>query len=105
MFGTPLPIGWVIVFTAAGVMGYWAKWGRERLKVYGLSRILDLVPLREPWKARAEFLLFVGLGCLIGIGVVQPVNVTQSLTAGFTWVGLFTRMQEPGKMKGVEGNG
>ena len=96
MFEPPLSTFWVIVFTAAGVIGYWAKWGRERLKVFGLSKLLQLLPIEDPWKARVEFLLFVCFGCLVGIGVVQPVNVTQSLTAGFAWIGLFTSMQEPG---------
>lgn len=95
MFKTPLPLGWVITFTAAGVVAYWARWGRDKVKIYGLSRVMELLPLTSIWRARLEFLLFVGFACLIGIGVVQPINVTQSLTAGFAWVALFTNMQEP----------
>jgi hypothetical protein len=60
MFKTSLPIGWVITFTAAGVIAYWARWGQDRVRVYGLSKVLELLPLSGIWRARCEFLLFVG---------------------------------------------
>jgi hypothetical protein len=81
-------------------MSYWARWGRERLRVLGLARVLDeLVPVENQLTAaRMEFVVFVVLGCLLGVPFVEPVNFAQSFTAGFAWVGLFTTMQEPGSL-------
>jgi hypothetical protein len=45
-----------------------------------------------------EFIVFVALGCFLGIGLVEPTNMTQSFSAGFAWVGLFTTMDDPDKL-------
>lgn len=95
IFSNPLSLGWVIVFTALGVMGFWAKWGRSRLRVAGLSEVLRLVPISEPWQPRVEFATFLVVSCLVGIGVVQPTTVPQCLTAGFAWTGLVAKMPKP----------
>ena len=99
----PLPPYMVILYTATGAICYWARWGRARLRVLGLARVLELFPMRPIVSARIEFVTFVVLGCFIGIGFVEPINVTQSFSAGFAWVGLITTMQEPDKL-GSENN-
>jgi hypothetical protein len=95
MFPTPLPIGWVIAFTAAGAIVYWCRWGPNALRVYGLSRIIDLLDVSDRTKRILELSAFVVLGCFIGIGVLQPTNPTQALTAGFAWTGLFGKLKKP----------
>jgi hypothetical protein len=97
---TPLTHSLVLAYAAAGAASYWARWGRERLRVVGLSRVLDeLIPMENQLFAiRVEFVVFVALGCFLGVPFVEPVNFAQSFTAGFAWVGLFTTMQEPGSL-------
>lgn len=95
MFPSPLPLGWVIAFTAAGAIVYWCKWGPNTLRAYGLSRIIDLLPVSPQTKQILEPLVFTVLGCIVGIGVLQPINPTQALTAGFAWTGLFGKMKKP----------
>jgi hypothetical protein len=96
----PLSHGLVLLYAAVGAMSYWARWGRRSLRVLGLARLLDdLVPIENQlWAVRVEFVLFVALGCFIGVPFVQPTNFAQSFAAGFAWVGLFTTMHEPGKL-------
>jgi hypothetical protein len=98
MLASPLPTGFIIAYTAAGAIAYWAKWGRDRLRVFYLAEVLDMIPMRRIVRARVEFILFVVLGCFLGIGLVQPTNMTQSFSAGFAWVGLFTTMEDPDKL-------
>jgi hypothetical protein len=98
MLASPLPNGLIVAYTAAGATAYWARWGRERLRVFGLARVLEMIPMSPIAQARVEFIVFVALGCFLGIGLVEPTNMTQSFSAGFAWVGLFTTMDDPDKL-------
>lgn len=80
---------WNIVFTAIGAAVFWGKWGRTKLQAYVLSDVLNLLPLETKARSAIEFFIFLILGCLVSIAVVQPHNPTQALTAGFGWTGLF----------------
>ena len=91
MFEGPTFTFWNVVYTAIGAMIFWAKWGRTRLKVYALSNIVRLLPIPRIWRNAIEFLVFIFLGCLVGIGLVKPENVAQALTAGLGWTGLLSQ--------------
>lgn len=95
MFPTPLPLRWVIAFTAAGALVYWCKWGPDTLRAYGLSRVINLLPVSPRTKRILEPLAFTALGCFLGIGLMQPINPTQAVTAGFAWTGLFGKLKKP----------
>jgi hypothetical protein len=81
---------WKVVYTAIGVTVFWGKWGRRKLQPFVLPSLLDVLPLRGKWRAALEFIIFVALGCLVGIGAANPINGVQALTAGFAWTGVFT---------------
>jgi hypothetical protein len=98
MLPTPLPMHWVIAYTAAGAIVYWCKWGPDKLRAYALSRILDLFPLNPRWRGIIEVLTFTVLGCFLGIGILQPVNPQQAVTAGFAWTGIFARLKKPNEI-------
>jgi hypothetical protein len=76
-------------------MVYWCKWGPNKLRAYALSSIVELLPLSPGWRSVIEVVTFTALGCFIGIGVLQPVNPQQALTAGFAWTGLFAKLKKP----------
>lgn len=95
MFPNPLPLPWVIAFTAAGAVVYWCKWGPDKLRVFALSRIIDLLPVNPLLRAILELVVFTALGCFLGIGLLQPVNPQQAVTAGFAWTGAFATMKKP----------
>lgn len=98
MFPNPLPAYLIVAFTAAGAITFWARWGRDRMSVFGLRNVLELFPMKAIARARFEFFIFVVLSYFIGIGIVDPKNATQSFSAGFAWVGLFTKMESPDKL-------
>ncbi len=95
MLANPLPTGFIIAYTAAGAVAYWAKWGRDRLRVFYLAEVLDVIPMRRIVRARVEFIMFVVLGCFLGIGLVQPTNMTQSFSAGFAWAAYLQPWRTP----------
>jgi hypothetical protein len=95
IFPTPLPIGWVIFFMVAGISGYWSRWGYERTKIFGLSPIVAMLPCQERTQTAVTFVLFLVVGSIVGLALVRPINVAQSLTAGFAWTGFFATFQEP----------
>jgi hypothetical protein len=93
MFQAPAFSFWNIAFTAIGASIFWGKWGRTRLRPYVLSDLIGFLTTNERWRGFLEFAVFLILGCIVGIGVVQPSTATQALTAGFGWTGLFARQK------------
>ncbi len=86
-----------ILFTAAGAAVFWAlKGGRSELKAFGLYDLVALIPVGVRLRRLLEFILFLCLGCIIGIGFTDPSNPRQALTAGFGWTGLLA-MSKTGK--------
>jgi len=79
-----------VVFAAIGSMIFWSVKGRTKLKAYGLSEVFGHLPLSINQRYLLEFLVFVTLGCVVGVGITQPVNVRQALTAGIAWTSLFS---------------
>lgn len=78
-----------VVFTAAGAIVFWAmKGGRSEVKAFGLTDVVALIPLDRRILHLLEFVIFVGLGCVVGIGFTGPSNSRQALTAGFGWTSL-----------------
>lgn len=78
-----------VLFTAIGAAVFWGKWGKTRLKAFVLSDLLNAFPLNPKVRGAIELLIFVALGCIVGIAVVQPTSAAQAITAGFGWTGLF----------------
>jgi hypothetical protein len=79
-----------VVYTAIGASVFWAKAGRTGLRPYLLPELVRACGVKGKSRTLVEFLLFVITGCVVGIGVVSPVNATQALTAGFAWTSFFT---------------
>jgi hypothetical protein len=38
-----------------------------------------------------EFLVFLTMGCVIGIGITQPGTAAQAITAGMAWTGFLAK--------------
>jgi hypothetical protein len=79
---------WSVIYTALGVILFWSKWGREKVKAYYLSELVETFVKNERAQMVIELLLFVSIGCLVGIGIVRPQNIPQALSAGLGWTGL-----------------
>lgn len=88
MFENPSFHFWGVFYTALGAGLFWAKWGREKLKAYYLSDMIEMFVEDERWRAAIEFVLFLAIGCFVAIGIVKPHSAPQAFTAGLGWTGL-----------------
>lgn len=92
VFQAPHFTFWTTLYTAIGATLFWGRTGRSKLKVYALSWLFDACKWQDgPWRQVTEFLVFIVLGCLIGIGFAAPMTVTQAVTAGFAWTGFVAK--------------
>ena len=84
-----------VFFTATGAIVFWAGKGeKSQLRALGLSSLVNLLPWNRGLKLFLQFIIFVGLGCIVGIAVAQPSNARQALTAGFGWTSLLTSLSK-----------
>ena len=81
---------WKVVYTAIGASVYWGVQGRTKLRPFLLPDVLPHLPW-ERAQAILEFVVFLTMGCLVGIAFVNPTNAQQALTAGMGWTGVFVR--------------
>ena len=90
MYATDAYDVWSVSFTAMGVALLWAKMGRDQIKVYALSNLIrELVP-SDKLSLVLEFVIFVFMGVVAAVGIVQPTSIPQAITAGLGWTGLFS---------------
>lgn len=85
---------WKVIYTAIGVTVFWGKWGRRKLQPFVLPSILNALSLHGKPRIAIEFVIFVALGCVVGIGAADPINSVQALTAGFAWTGVFAQYKK-----------
>lgn len=79
---------WNVLYTGIGAAIFWNRWGRTKLRVFVLAGIVEWICEKDSKEAGAlEFVVFIILGCLVGVGVAEPQNVPQSLAAGMGWTG------------------
>jgi hypothetical protein len=92
-FVVPTYDGWAMFYTAIGAAIFWGKWGRTRLRPFLLAPIMDFCfrnKKHEKARVLIEFMIFIALGVLIGVGFAEPSNIQQAIAAGLGWTGLLT---------------
>ncbi len=87
-----------ILFASIGAAVFWGFNGRTKLRAFVLRDFIDLLGVNDRVKTAIELLVFITLGCLVGIAATEPVTSMQAMTAGFGWTGLFAR---PVRNRGV----
>ena len=77
----------MLVFsTALGAFMLWAKWSQKRSKVFILADVIELFCEKDSQTARQlEFIVFIALGCFVGIVMVEPATIRQAFAAGLGW--------------------
>lgn len=90
MFASPHFSFWNVAYTALGAGVLWSTWGYNKTRVFGFSKVIRLFT-RGRWCHLVEFAVFIIVGCIVGIGVMDPRTPTQAITAGFAWTGVFIR--------------
>ena len=69
---------------------FWGFKGRTKLRVFTLSDVLEKLIAKDRFRHLLEFAVFIALGCFVGIGITDPKNPQQALTAGLAWTGVFS---------------
>jgi len=83
---------WMVGYTVIGAAIFWGKNGRTKLKIFFLSYAFDMVKFPEGrLRQILELLVFLVLGCFIGIGISHPSNVPQAISAGMAWTGFLAK--------------
>jgi hypothetical protein len=92
MFETPIFTFGAVVYTAIGAIVLWGKMkiARTPVKAYVIGDIISKLPLSPGTRSLIEFGIFVIVGCVVGIGLTQPTNARQALTAGIAWTSFFS---------------
>ena len=94
-FDMPSYTAWKVAFTAIGASVYWGLAGRTKLKPFLLPDLLRYLPFKRVHPL-FEFLVFLTVGCLVGIAFTDPINARQAITAGMGWTGVFARRKGGG---------
>lgn len=90
-FSIPAFEFWSCFYTAVGAAVFWGLKGQSNLRAYCLSSIIDLIFCRyDHEKARnfVEFIVFLAIGVVVGVGLTQPHSPAQAIAAGLGWTGL-----------------
>ena len=82
---------WIIVAVVAGTTLLWCKEGREKLQVYSLSRLVQLLPFSKNTQYVVQVVVFVALGSFIALLLTEPSNPRQAFAAGLGWTAGLTR--------------
>lgn len=77
-----------ILYTALGVVVLWFRLGEKRIRVIGVSRVLEQVGVRKSTSIVVEFCFVLVAGILMVITFVQPTTAEQAVAAGLGWTGL-----------------
>ena len=81
----------VTFFTALGAIVAWGRLGAQGIRVYALSRLVESIVAEQRIRIILEFLVFVTIGALVGVVVVEPKTGVQAIAAGLGWTGLLAR--------------
>jgi hypothetical protein len=81
---------WSTAYTAVGAVLFWSLKGRTKLRVFALSDVVEKVISNPRLCYVVEFFLFVSIGCFVAVGVADPGNPRQAITAGLAWTGLLS---------------
>ncbi len=90
IFEAPSFTVWNIVYTAIGASVFWSTWGRTKLRAFILPDLIRYLPWKR-WHPLFEFVLFIAIGCVVGVGMTNPTNPRQAITAGLGWTGAIAR--------------
>ena len=85
----PTAFSVLVFYTGLGAAVLFGKLGKQKIRVWVLSDLVKLIPVSTRWHKIIEFVIFIGFGCFVGIGVADPTNIPQALAAGFGWTSIF----------------
>jgi hypothetical protein len=92
MIYTPLNIWGLSGFAFAGALLLWCKLGKGKARqVYALSDILKQFIQNDNIREKIEPIMFVLLGTVLSIWIIQPTTPAQAFAAGVGWTSLASK--------------
>jgi hypothetical protein len=93
MIHEPISSAWLFFYAGLGAIVLWGKLGKDKRKAYVLGDLLDklLPPTWIKTRVTSELLIFVALGSVVAVSLVQPATTAQAVAAGLGWTGLASR--------------
>lgn len=79
------------IYAAVGATILWAKMRRSKRDIYGLTEITKQYIPNEKVRIIVELAIFLIIGCLVSVGVINPSTPAQAFAAGLGWTGLATK--------------
>lgn len=77
-------------YAGSGALVLWGKLGKRGREVYCLSDVLKRC-MNDSVRMVIEPLVFVVIGAVVAIGIVEPVTAAQAVAAGLGWTGLASK--------------
>ena len=97
-FQVPEFTAWKVLLTAIGASTIWSRWSRqERLKAVAISALLSHLGAKGRWFIVLEFVLFVGIGVVLAIVIIDPLTARHAFAAGLGWTGLLAQVESKGE--------
>ena len=91
MIYTALDMWGLYGYAGAGALLLWCRLGKGKAReVYGLSDILRRY-IAEDVREKIEPILFVLLGTVLSVGIIQPTTAAQAFAAGVGWTSLASK--------------
>jgi hypothetical protein len=91
MIYTTLNLWGLSGFAFAGALLLWCRLGNKAREVYQLSNLLRRFIRNDSIREKIEPVLFVLLGTVLSIGIIQPSTPAQAFAAGVGWTSLASK--------------
>lgn len=91
MFEAPTFEFWPTFYTAVGVSILWARMGYRRVRVYALSELVEQFRLSQKVNVIIQFCVFLALGIVVAVALVEPTSPPQAFAAGLGWTALLAQ--------------
>ena len=85
-----LPPYKIVLSVVLGAILYWSRAGKAgRQSVTPLRSLTQLISNKR-WREAADMMVFVIIGCMVVMRVVEPGTPQQGFAAGLGWTGLLS---------------
>lgn len=88
MIGMELPL-WL--YASVGIVILWGKMKKNQRGVYALTELISQLVSNAKMRACLELAMFLVIGSIVSIGVIDPSTPAQAFAAGLGWTSLTTK--------------
>jgi uncharacterized membrane protein YbjE (DUF340 family) len=79
------------VYAAVGIVILWGKMKKNQRNVYALTELVGQLISNAKLRVCAELVVFLAIGSVVAMGIIDPTTPAQAFAAGLGWTSLTTR--------------